>query len=121
MAMSGGGEGSMEPQSLEMSGEENIGEEALVGELLEEEPSLAEQNATLADWLMNFLATANPESSEALETFDASMELIVQWCLDNFSDEEKTALIQRLNEPGFSFASAIGQEAAANLVTALGQ
>jgi hypothetical protein len=96
-----------------------LDEEMLVNELLEVEPTPAELNAEFADWTVSFLADADPQGTEALDIFDASVEMITQWCLEQFTIEEKFALAQRLTDSGLTFAGQIGQDAATGVAQAL--
>jgi hypothetical protein len=122
MAMTGGGGVGVEAGfgeeplvvgSVEaVSGVELFGAQSAVG---------LDENAQLADWLVNFLVEADPADSYAQDIFDMSLGMLTQWCLDHFSAQERAMLVQRLTDPGLTFACDIGAGAAEGVVAALAQ
>jgi hypothetical protein len=104
MTMGGPGEG-FEESSLEADSSEFVEDE----------------NAVFSAWVVDFLTEADPQGDHATLVFHESVQLITQWCVSNFGDEEKEALASLLADPGLNFASRVGADAAAVVLETITQ
>ena len=98
--------------------EEGFGESSLEAESSD---FVEDENAVFADWVLGFLTAADPQGEDALQIFDESVQLISQWCVSNFTDDEKAALASHLADPGLTFASSFGEDAAAFVAATITQ
>ncbi len=80
-----------------------------------------DENQLLADWLIKYLASADPKTDEKVDEIEIIVGGLQQWCVGHFTKNQKTDLADRLTDKELFFASDFGAKAAAMVADALGQ
>lgn len=104
--------GGMEPLAMTPVGGSG-GDAGMLAGTTVESIGTADENAQFSDWFVNYLTTASPADSAAAEVFTVLVDSLEQWCVDQFTPDERAALAGRLSDPLLGFASQAGSQEAA--------
>jgi len=69
-------------------------------------------NSTVADRFVVYITAANPLSDAEADDFFTIVDELTQWCVDQFSRQERKALARQLADPTLEFASELAAAAA---------
>jgi len=69
-------------------------------------------NGTVADRFIAYITGADPQGDAEADDLVTVVDTLTQWCVDQFSRQERRALSRRLSDPALEFASDLAAAAA---------